>query len=83
MRNIERDTRATLLVDHYEERWERLAWLRLEGDADVLEQGAEWPDALAALRRRYPRYRGMALEELPLIRLQPARVVGWRWQDSD
>ena len=83
VRNIERDARATLLVDHYEERWERLAWLRLEGDADVLKQGAEWPDALAALRRRYPRYRGMALEELPLIRLQPARVVGWRWQDSD
>ena len=41
VRNIERDPRATLLVDHYEERWERLAWLRLEGDASVLERGAE------------------------------------------
>ena len=39
VRNIERDARATLLVDHYEERWERLAWLRLEGDADVLDSG--------------------------------------------
>lgn len=83
IRNIERDPRATLLVDHYEERWERLAWLRLEGDADVLEQGSAWPEALAALRRRYPRYRSMALEGLPVIRLRPARVVGWRWQDTD
>ena len=83
VRNIERDPRATLLVDHYEERWERLAWLRLEGAADVLERGDEWPDALDALRRRYPRYREMALESLPLIRLRPARAVGWRWQDSD
>lgn len=83
VRNIERDPRATLLVDHYEERWEQLAWLRLEGDADVLERGDVWPDALDALRRRYPRYRAMSLEALPLIRLRPARVVGWRWRDSD
>ena len=83
VRNIERDARATLLVDHYEERWERLAWLRLEGDASVLERGEEWRVALDALRRRYPRYRAMALEALPLIRLRPTRVVGWRWQDAD
>ena len=83
VRNIERDARATLLVDHYEERWERLAWLRLEGDAAVLERGGEWREALDALRRRYPRYRAMALEGLPLIRLRPTRVVGWRWQDAD
>jgi PPOX class probable F420-dependent enzyme len=82
VRNIERDPRATLLVDHYEERWERLAWLRLEGDADLLERGSEWPEALEALRRRYPRYRAMALESLPLIRLRPVRAVGWRWHDG-
>ena len=83
VRNIERDARATLLVDHYEERWERLAWLRLEGDAAVFERGEEWREALDALRQRYPRYRAMALEGLPLIRLRPTRVVGWRWQDAD
>ena len=83
VRNIERDPRATLLVDHYEERWEQLAWLRLEGDADIVERGSDWPEALEALRRRYPRYRSMALEGLPVIRLRPARVVGWRWQDTD
>ena len=82
IRNIERDPRATLLIDHYEERWERLAWLRLEGEASVLDGGGEWPAALDALRRRYPRYRAMALEGLPLIRLRPTRVVGWRWQDG-
>ena len=83
VRNIERDPRATLLVDHYEERWERLGWLRLEGDADIVERGSDWPEALEALRRRYPRYRSMALEGLPVIRLRPARMVGWRWQDTD
>ena len=82
VRNIERDPHATLLVDHYEERWEQLAWLRLEGEAEVLERGGAWPEALDALRARYPRYRTMALEELPVIRLRPTRVVAWRWQDG-
>ena len=82
VRNLERDPRATLLVDHYEERWERLAWLRLEGEARTLARGDAWPGALEALRRRYPRYRGMAIEGRPLIRLRPTRVVGWRWRDG-
>ena len=82
IRNIERDPRATLLVDRYEERWERLAWVRLECEASVLARGEAWPEALEALRRRYPRYRAMALEGAPLIRLRPTRVIGWRWQDG-
>ncbi len=82
VRNIERDPRATLLVDRYEERWERLAWVRLECDASVLARGDAWPEALDALRRRYPRYRAMALEGTPLIRLRPTRIVGWRWRDG-
>ncbi len=83
VRNIERDPRASLLVDHYEERWERLAWVRLDCAASVLTSGAAWPEALAALRRRYPRYRAMALEARPLIRLCPMRVVGWCWQEAE
>ncbi len=78
LRNIERDPRVALLVDHYEDRWQRLGWVRLEGDALVVASGAAWPAALAALRARYPQYRPMALERLPVIRIRPTRVVGWR-----
>ncbi|MFN0148007.1 MAG: TIGR03668 family PPOX class F420-dependent oxidoreductase [Dehalococcoidia bacterium] len=82
LRNLARDPRASVLVQHYAEDWTALAWVRCEGQADVLARGDEWPAALAALRDRYPRYEAMALERLPLVRLPVARVVSWRWMDG-
>lgn len=78
LRNIERDPRVTLLVDHYEEDWTRLAWLRIDGRAEVLPRGDAWPEALVSLRLRYPQYVLMALEERPLIRITPERITAWR-----
>ena len=80
--NIERDPRVTLLFDRYDDDWERLAWVRVEGRAKVLVAGSEWPEALDALRARYRQYAGMSLESLPLIAVTPERVVGWRWTEG-
>lgn len=77
--DIERDARVTLLVDRYEDDWTRLAWVRIEGRAHVLERGGEHPAALEVLRGRYGQYGSMRLEALPLIEVTPERVVGWRW----
>ena len=80
LRNIARDPRVTLLVDHYDDNdWERLAWMRVHGRAEVFDSGGEWPGALESLRAKYPQYRAMALETLPLIRIEPVRVASWRW----
>lgn len=79
LRNIDADPRVSLLIDHYEDDWLRLAWLRIEGTA-VAIPGASWPEALAALRQRYPQYRSMALELNPLIVVAPQRTASWRWQ---
>jgi PPOX class probable F420-dependent enzyme len=79
-RNIERDPRVTLLVDYYEDAdWSKLAWIRINGEASILPRGEAWPAALSELRGRYEQYDGMRLEELPLIRIHPSRVTGWRW----
>ena len=48
---------VTILVDHYEEDWERLWWIRLRGRARVLEDGEERQRGLALLAEKYPQYR--------------------------
>jgi len=54
-----------------------LAWVRLEGSAEILERGDERPTALEALRSHYLPYRSMRLEDLPLIVVEPERVETW------
>jgi len=49
---------VTVLVDHYEDDWSRLWWIRLRGRARVLDEGDERERALALLAEKYPQYRG-------------------------
>jgi PPOX class probable F420-dependent enzyme len=53
VRNIRRDPRVSVLIDAWDEDWQRLWWIQLRGEARV-----ERPDAaaLAALVARYPQY---------------------------
>jgi PPOX class probable F420-dependent enzyme len=48
---------ATVLVDHYDEDWRRLWWVRLRGRARVLDAGEEAERALALLAEKYEQYR--------------------------
>jgi PPOX class probable F420-dependent enzyme len=57
LENIALHPEVTLLVDHYEEDWSRLWWVRLRGTARVLEGGAEHDRALSLLAEKYEQYR--------------------------
>jgi PPOX class probable F420-dependent enzyme len=48
---------VTVLVDHYDDDWSRLWWIRLRGRARVLDEGEERERALALLTAKYPQYR--------------------------
>jgi PPOX class probable F420-dependent enzyme len=47
---------VTILVDHYEDDWSRLWWIRLRGRARVLDAGEEHDRALELLAGKYPQY---------------------------
>jgi PPOX class probable F420-dependent enzyme len=48
---------VTILVDHYDDDWTRLWWIRLRGRARVLDGGDELEHALRLLAEKYPQYR--------------------------
>src|SRR5712692_10442427 len=76
VRNLAGNSSVCFLVDRWSEDWDELAWLQVRGQARLVEPAVErHPRVLAALRERYPQYRGMSLEGRPLLEITPERVV--------
>ena len=57
LENVRANPRVEVVVDHYEDDWSRLWWVRLRGRARVLEGDEERERALALLAEKYPQYR--------------------------
>jgi PPOX class probable F420-dependent enzyme len=55
--NIRARPEVTVLVDHYEEDWDRIWWVRLRGRARVVEEGPDRDRALELLAEKYEQYR--------------------------
>jgi hypothetical protein len=75
IRNLERDPRATLLVEHWNARdWSALWWVRL-----LIVRSVEPPGRVAilerALRDRYPQYATAPFVEILTFRIDA--VAGW------
>ncbi len=77
LKNIIENPAAAFVADRWDEDWTRLGWVMLRGPAEILVDGAEHDRAQALLRSRYPQYRGMALDNLPVIALRIERVTSW------
>lgn len=67
---------VTVLVDHYEEDWTRLWWIRLRGRARVLDGGEERERALALLAAKYPQYRSDPPDG-PVLAVTVTEVRDW------
>ena len=79
MRNLIANPCVALLVDHYEEEWNHLAFVLVHGRAQVVESPEEYLFALRCLRDKYPQYREMALspENNPVVRIDAERLHAW------
>lgn len=76
LRNLRADPRASLLVDHYEEDWSALWWLRIDGEADVAPAGPRHDAAIRALRVKYPQYQRQPPPG-PTVLITPRRWRTW------
>jgi PPOX class probable F420-dependent enzyme len=57
LENIRAHPEVAILVDHYDEDWSRLWWVRLRGEARVIEGGSELARAISLLTAKYDQYR--------------------------
>jgi PPOX class probable F420-dependent enzyme len=67
---------VTVLVDHYEDDWSRLWWIRLRGQARVLDEGEERERALELLAEKYPQYRREPPDG-PVLAVDVTEVRSW------
>lgn len=76
--NIEANPRVSVLVDHYEDDWAQLWWVRVDGLARIHGGRTSKSAAMAeALSERYPQYREQPPAG-PFIVIEVQRLSGWR-----
>ena len=73
--NVRADARCALLVDHYDDDWRRLWWVRADGTAEVVDEAAAHP-GIRALVQRFSQYRDEPPSG-PLLVVTVHRWSGW------
>lgn len=74
--NIERNPQVSLLVDHYDDDWAQLWWVRADGVAAIHSDGGPMATGLRLLRAKYPQYQSVSLGG-PVIAVTVRRWSGW------
>jgi PPOX class probable F420-dependent enzyme len=74
--NIEREPRASLLIDHYDEDWTKVWWCLIRGRGHVVHEGAEFDRAVSALAEKYEQYQGKPPPG-PAVVLEVDEWRGW------
>ncbi|MBT6444270.1 MAG: TIGR03668 family PPOX class F420-dependent oxidoreductase [Acidimicrobiaceae bacterium] len=74
--NIAANPRVSLVVDHYDDDWSNLWWVRLDGVAEIIHAGDAYEAALDALVANYEQYRTMRPTGA-VIAISPTQWRSW------
>jgi PPOX class probable F420-dependent enzyme len=80
--NIRANPSVTVLVDHYDEDWSSLWWVRADGFATVVDEVTGEEPLLLELRDKYRFNYGMQTMAGPAIVIEVERWSGWDASDS-
>jgi PPOX class probable F420-dependent enzyme len=75
--NIEGNPQVSMLVDHYDDDWTQLWWVRADGVAAVHYSGEEMAAGYALLRKKYIQYQRIALDG-PVVTVDVQRWASWQ-----
>ena len=81
LQNIRANPQVSVLVDHYEDDWTRLWWVRADGLATVVDRADERTPLLASLIAKYPQY----VDQPPLgpvIVITVGRFATWSYSGT-
>jgi PPOX class probable F420-dependent enzyme len=76
LRNIAANPAVSVLVDHYEDDWSKLWWVRADGTARLVADPAEAERAIELLANRYAQYKA-ARPHGPVVAIHIDRLTGW------
>ncbi len=76
LKNIAANPAVCVLVDHYEDDWSKLWWVRVDGTARILADNDEASHAIDMLVNRYEEYRNVRPAG-PVVAIAIERVTGW------
>ena len=77
LQNIEENSQVSLVIDQYDENWQKLAYVLISGRARILLTGQKHRRAVSLLRRKYRQYHSMAIDQRPVIVITPLAVKSW------
>lgn len=75
--NVLANPSVALAIDDYSEDWACLAYVLVQGSAELLEDGDERAAAESLLREKYPQYRDLLDSGCPVIAITPRTTVSW------
>ena len=76
LKNIAANPAVSILVDHHDDDWSRLWWVRADGTARVVTDSAEARHAADLLANRYAQYRAKRPDG-PVVAIHIDRLTGW------
>jgi PPOX class probable F420-dependent enzyme len=82
IRNILENPTVSLVIDEYDEDWAKLRYVIIQADAQVLFEGAERARAIRLLREKYPQYHTMDIDDRPVIKMTPQKIIQWKMSET-
>jgi PPOX class probable F420-dependent enzyme len=75
--NIRRSPHVQLVIDHYDDDWSALWWVRISGRGRVVESGATAEEAIDVLARKYRQYRERRPAG-PVLLIDITTITAWQ-----
>lgn len=82
VRNLQANPRVAVIIDHYDDDWQQLAWVQLRGLARLAEAGPEQTTGISLLEAKYAQYETMPLTGRPVIVITVTHVASWRARNT-